>query len=165
VRVTPIFGSMRYREAVSSNRPPSGTFERRFEVLASDIDELGHSSNIAYVRWIQDAAVAHSAEVGLDMAAYLRIGAVFVVVRHEIDYLRPALRGDTLKARTWISSVMAAKCLRETEITRESDGVLLAKSVTTWGFIEVASGRPRRIGDDVRSAFLPAVPDVVVAPT
>ena len=133
--------------------------------MDADIDELGHSSNIAYVRWIQDVAVAHSAEVGLDMAAYQRIGAVFVVVRHEIDYLRPALRGDRLKARTWISSVMAAKCLRETEITRESDGVLLAKSVTTWGFIEVATGRPRRISDYVRAAFDPSIATEPRTPT
>lgn len=133
--------------------PPKGAFERRFVVQDGDIDELGHSSNIAYVRWIQDVAVAHSAEVGLDMEAYRRMGAVFVVVRQEIDYLRPALRGEKLKARTWISSVMAAKCMRQTEIARESDGVLLAKSLTTWGFVEVATGRPKRIGDDVRGAF------------
>ena len=160
---------MRYRGGVSPTRTPfvtpSAAFERHFDVDAGDIDELGHSSNIAYVRWIQEAAVAHSAKVGLDMAAYRRIGAVFVVVRHEIDYLRPALRGEKLKARTWISSVMAAKCLRETEITREPDGALLAKSVTTWGFIEVATGRPRRIGDDVRAAFGPSPQEVPSTPT
>ena len=154
---------MRYRELVTPTRTHTRAdaqararaFELRFEVVQGDIDELGHSSNIAYVRWIQDVAVAHSAEVGLDMAAYQRIGGVFVVVRQEIDYLRPALRGERLKARTWISSVMAAKCLRETEISRESDGVLLARAVTTWGFIEVSTGRPRRISDYVRDAFDP----------
>src|SRR5690242_11781955 len=35
-------------------------------VEEADIDELGHASNIAYVRWIQAAAIAHSAAVGLD---------------------------------------------------------------------------------------------------
>jgi acyl-CoA thioester hydrolase len=123
------------------------------EVADTDIDSLGHASNIAYVRWIQDAAVGHSEAVGLDLAAYQRLGAVFVVVRHEIDYLRPALRGDGIEARTWISTVMAAKCLRSTELARVSDGVVLAKSVTHWGFIEVQSGRPRRIPEEVRAAF------------
>jgi acyl-CoA thioester hydrolase len=156
VRTGPIFGSRTARLArYTVGVEDAPTFERAFEVVDADIDELGHASNIAYVRWIQDVAVAHSAEVGLDLSTYQRIGAIFVVVRHEIDYLRPALRGDKLKARTWISSVMAAKCLRETEITREQDGILLAKSITTWGFIEVATGRPRRISDFVRSAFYP----------
>jgi acyl-CoA thioester hydrolase len=131
------------------------TYEHALTVVDADIDELGHASNIAYVRWIQDVAVKHSEAVGLDLAAYQRLGAVFVVVRHEIDYVRPAFRGDRLRARTWVSTVMAAKCIRATEIARESDGVVLARSQTTWGFIEVATGRPRRITDDVRRAFFP----------
>jgi acyl-CoA thioester hydrolase len=129
------------------------TYDHRFEVVDADIDYLGHASNIAYVRWIQDAAVAHSEAVGLDIEAYRRIGAVFVVVRHEIDYLRPVLRGDKLKARTWIPTAMAAKCLRNTEITRESDAVVVSRSATTWGFIDVSTGRPRRIPEEVRAAF------------
>jgi acyl-CoA thioester hydrolase len=134
------------------------TFRLAFSVSEADIDSLGHASNIAYVRWIQDAAVGHSEALGLDLAAYQRIGAVFVVVRHEIDYLRPALRGEALEARTWISSAMAAKCMRATELVRVSDAALLARSMTTWGFIEVATGRPRRIPDDVRTAFTARIP-------
>ncbi len=132
------------------------TYEIAFQVVDDDIDDLGHASNISYVRWVQDVAVKHSAAVGLDLAAYQRLGAVFVIVRHEIDYLRPALRGDRLRARTWISSAMAAKCIRSTEIARESDAIVLARSTTTWGFIEVATGRPRRIPENVRAAFFSA---------
>jgi acyl-CoA thioester hydrolase len=135
------------------------TFRLRFAVAEDDIDGLGHASNIAYVRWIQDAAVGHSTAVGLDLAAYQRLGAVFVVVRHEIDYLRSALRGDVIEARTWISSVMAAKCMRTTELVREGDGAVLAKSLTAWGFIEVTTGRPRRIPEEVRAAFFAPLPD------
>jgi acyl-CoA thioester hydrolase len=129
------------------------TFELELVVADADIDALGHASNVAFVRWIQEAAIAHSTAVGLGLEAYQRLGAVFVVVRHEIDYLRPALRGDALRARTWISSVMAAKCVRATEIARRSDGQVLARGATTWGFIELASMRPRRIPEDVRGAF------------
>jgi acyl-CoA thioester hydrolase len=122
-------------------------------VAAEDIDMLGHASNLAFVRWILEAALAHSAAVGFDLDAYRRLGAVFVVVRHEVDYLRPALRGDALEARTWISTVMAAKCQRATELVRKSDGRLLARGLTTWGYIELATGRPRRIDEELRVAF------------
>jgi acyl-CoA thioester hydrolase len=135
------------------------TFRLRFTVADGEIDSLGHASNIAYVRWIQDAAVGHSTAVGLDFEAYQRLGAVFVVVRHEIDYLRSALRGDLVEARTWISSVMAAKCIRSTELARVADGAPLARSQTAWGFIEIASGRPRRIPEEVRAAFFKPLPD------
>jgi acyl-CoA thioester hydrolase len=132
-------------------------FRLELVVGEEDIDLLGHAGNIVFVRWIQDIALAHSAAVGFDFDAYRRVGAIFVVVRHEVDYLRPALRGDVIEARTWISSVMAAKCQRSTEFARVSDGRLLAKGLTTWAFIEFATGRPRRIDRELHAAFAPFV--------
>jgi acyl-CoA thioester hydrolase len=128
-------------------------YELRLDVADGDIDMLGHASNLAFVRWIQDVAIAHSSAVGLDLPAYVAMGAFFVVRRHEVDYLRPALRGDALVLRTWIASHAAAKCERATEIVRQADGELLARATTTWGFVEATSGRPMRIPDSVRVAF------------
>ena len=121
-------------------------------VAASDIDDLGHASNIAYVRWIQDVALAHSVAVGLGLDAYRKLGGVFFVRRHEIDYLRPVLRGDSLQLRTWIDSVAAAKCVRSTEIA-SLDGTIVCEARTTWGFVDLGSGRPIRIPEAVRNAF------------
>ena len=129
------------------------SFELQLVVDAPDIDFLGHASNVVFVRWIQDVALAHSAAVGLDLSAYRRIGAVFVIIRHEIDYMRPAMLGDAIRARTWVSDVSAAKCIRHTEIARASDGELLAKALTTWAFVAMDTGRPKRITPDVRAAF------------
>mgnify|MGYP006200763065 CR=1 FL=1 len=39
-------------------------FEMRFTAAPEHIDELGHVSNVVYVRWIQDVAKAHSRAVG-----------------------------------------------------------------------------------------------------
>jgi acyl-CoA thioester hydrolase len=126
-----------------------------FHVGEGDIDELGHVSNIAYVRWIQEVAMAHSSAVGLDFETYRELGAVFVVRRHEIDYLRPVLRGERLEVRTWIDSASAAKAMRATEIVRVDDegAVPVARALTTWGYIDTTSGRPTRIPDRVRIAF------------
>jgi acyl-CoA thioester hydrolase len=139
--------------------PVSETDTFRLEIVVhdDDIDALGHASNIAFVRWIQDVAIAHSTAVGLGIGAYQRLGAIFVVVRQEIDYVRPALCADVVEARTWISSVMAAKCLRRTELVRSKDAQVLARALTTWGFVALDNGRPRRITADVRAAFEPYI--------
>lgn len=118
----------------------------------ADIDELGHANNIAYLRWVQDVALAHSSAVGFDVEAYRRINAIFVVRRHEIDYLRPVLRGDRLELRTWIDSAVAAKCKRLTEI-RKQDGTVSARALTTWGCVDLSTGRPIRIPEVIRIAF------------
>ena len=135
------------------------TFTLTATVKDTDIDELGHASNIAYVRWLQDVAVAHSTAVGLSYEAYGRIGGVFVIRRQEIDYLRPCLRGESLELRTRVCNVAAAKVQRETHVVRISDDVMLAKGLTTWGFVDTTQGRPIRIPDEVRVAFgMPARP-------
>jgi len=131
-------------------------FELAIDVTDADIDSLGHVSNIAYVRWIQDVAVAHSTALGLGVEAYKRMGAVFVVRRHEIDYVRPVLRTDRVQARTWIDTLMAAKCLRLTEL-RNGEGAIVAQARTTWGFVDVTRGRPTRIPADVRDALIPFI--------
>jgi acyl-CoA thioester hydrolase len=127
-------------------------FEHSIDVSDGDIDSLGHVSNIAYVRWIQDVAVAHSTSLGLDVPAYKRMGAIFVIRRHEIDYVRPVLRSDRVQARTWIDTLMAAKCVRMTEL-RRGDGEIVAQARTTWGFVDLARGRPTRIPAEVRGAL------------
>jgi acyl-CoA thioester hydrolase len=124
-----------------------------FDVTPDDIDPLGHANNVSYVRWIQEIAVAHSAAVGLDFATYGRMGGIFVVRRHEIDYLRPVLRGDVVVACTWVGSVMAAKCVRHTELRREGTEGVVAKANTVWGFVAVTTGRPTRIPGEIKEAF------------
>jgi acyl-CoA thioester hydrolase len=121
-------------------------------VAASDIDELRHANNVAYVRWLQDVAIAHSNAVGLDFEAYERLGGVFVVRRQEVDYLRPVVRGARLHVRTLIDGAQAAKCTRMTEISTE-DGTVACRAKTTWGYVDLATGRPARIPQVVRAAF------------
>jgi len=128
-------------------------FQHRVTVGESDLDELGHTNNIQYVRWLQDAAIAHSAHVGLTWERYVALGGVFVVRRHEIDYLRSALRGDELEVRTHVASVMAAKSERKYEIVRLADEVVIVRALTLWGFVDTTMGRPMRIPDEIYVAF------------
>jgi acyl-CoA thioester hydrolase len=118
-----------------------------------DIDELDHVSNIAYVRWLQLAATEHSSALGWDHAAYRKLGAVFVVRRHEIDYRAPAYAGERIQLCTWVEWWRTASTLRRTDITRVSDGALLVSAGTLWALVSIDSGRPRRIPEELRLCF------------
>jgi acyl-CoA thioester hydrolase len=64
-------------------------------VRKEDIAELGHGNNVVYLCWIQDLATEH----WLSVASPEQISETFgVVVRHQIDYERPAHLGDELIA-------------------------------------------------------------------
>jgi len=116
-----------------------------------DIDELGHVSNLVYLRWVMDVAMAHSRSVGWDFVRYRQLGAAFMVRRHEIDYVSQVTFGETLRAETWVDSWRLASCIRKTELLR--DGNVVVRAVTTWAMIGLASGRPRRIPDDLAALF------------
>ena len=133
---------------------PAETSSRHFDhpvtVGPRDIDTNDHANNVVYLRWVQDAAVAHwFAAVEPELASSI----AWAVVRHEIDYKRPAFLGDALVARTWVGEVTAATFERFSEILRPLDGQALARVRTLWCVFDPASGRPRRIDPRVRAAF------------
>ena len=74
-------------------------FEHALKVSPKDIDRLGHVNNVVYLRYAQDAAVAHWYSV-VDQEH--RDSLVWVVRRHEVDYLKPAVENDaSATARSW----------------------------------------------------------------
>jgi acyl-CoA thioester hydrolase len=119
--------------------------------IPDDIDELGHVSNLVYLRWVAEVAMAHSRDRGWDFPRYRALGAVFMVRRHEIDYIAQVTLGQTLRAETWVDSWRAASCIRRTEILR--DGTVVARAATTWAMIGLAAGRPQRIPEELLAAF------------
>ncbi len=129
----------------ASTGPASPEFRLLVRALPEDIDELRHVSNLVYLRWVIDVALAHSAAVGWTRPAYLAAGHVFVVRRHEIEYLASALEGDEIELVTWIDSWTAATSVRRTQLLRTRDGKVLATASTTWALVATDSGRPKRI--------------------
>jgi acyl-CoA thioester hydrolase len=125
----------------------------RFPITATpaDIDELGHVSNLVYLRWVLETATAHSAALGWGHAEYRASGNVWVVRRHEIDYLAQVTLGQQLVGETWVDPWKAASCVRRTELIR--DGVVVARAATTWAFMSIATGRPQRIPEDLKALF------------
>src|SRR4051812_25681767 len=126
-------------------------FVHEVEVVEADIDNLGHASNLVYLRWVQEAALAHSTAVGFSEHAYLARGEVWVVRKHEIEYLRAAVKGDRLRIETRVVSMKAANSVRRTEIFRGTEPI--CRAATDWVYVELARGRPLRIPEDLRSAF------------
>jgi acyl-CoA thioester hydrolase len=125
-------------------------FTRDIIPQAEDIDELGHVNNAVWVRWIQDIATAHWAAVARaeDQAAY-----IWVVVRHEIDYLGNVGPGEAVTVRTWISDPpKGARFDRNVEFTN-ADGKAVVRAKTTWAMIDKAAGRIARVRPEIAAPF------------
>jgi acyl-CoA thioester hydrolase len=125
-------------------------YELPIDVQPEDIDDLGHVNNVTYLRWVQEAATAHWRAVA---APADQEQLYWVVVRHEIDYLHPAMPGDRIVARTWVGAATRIKFDRHTELLRERDRKPLARARTVWCPIDARTGKPTTVSADVRAVF------------
>ena len=133
--------------------PASPEFRMHMVAEEADVDELGHISNLAYLRWVETVARAHSEAVGYTHGEYVEGGAVFVVRRHTLDYFVSAMAGDALTLHTHIAVLKGATCERHTRLVRDADGVVLLTAVTLWAFVKADTGRPTRITPALIEAF------------
>ena len=105
------------------------------------------------MQWIQEIAVAH----WRSLASREHDGAYFwVVVRHEVDYLRAAREGDVVTARTWVGDAPhGARFDRFVEFIGP-DGKPCVRARTIWAIVDRSSGRPVRVPAAVVAPFLSA---------
>ena len=74
-------------------------FRLTISVAAGDIDEQRHVNNTVYLRWVQEAALAHWQVIASPESQQ---SIDWVVLRPEIDYKAPAVAGETLDVSTWV---------------------------------------------------------------
>ena len=96
----------------------------------------------------------------------------FIARRHEITYISPAFAGDWLRVTTWAEALEGARAIRAYEITRSSHdedhqsekfpvqetpdpvGDVLVRARTEWAFVDLTTGRPKRLPAGIEAAFL-----------
>jgi len=76
---------------------------------------------------------------------------VWVVLRHEIDYLASAKLNDKITINTWIENTAGVKSERMVEI--KNNGKILAKAVTIWCLLDKKSMKPARIPSEIIEIF------------
>ena len=120
-------------------------------VTKEEIDDLQHVNNVVYVQWIQDVADFHWKKLTLNEPPQ---NYLWVVIRHEIDYLRAAKLGDCVTLKTWIGESKGLKSIRHVEILKNE--VLLAKAKTTWCMIDAKTYKPIRLPANVLKILNPS---------
>jgi acyl-CoA thioester hydrolase len=124
-------------------------FAQRLEPTAADFDENGHVNNGVYVRWVQEVATAHWRARASEAA---QRSWTWVVLRHEVDYRRALLPGETAQARTWVGACTGARYVRYVRIDGP-DGAVCAQAASVWCLINLTTRRPTRVPESLIEAF------------
>ena len=127
-------------------------FSFPIKVLPGDIDFMGHVNNSRYLGWVQDVVLSHwRAHAPADAVA----SRLWVALKHEITYRRPAFLGDEVTAHTVLEKVRGARAYYSTiiERTRDKGAEILAEIESSWCCVDAESLRPARITEQLQQMF------------
>ena len=124
-------------------------FTYTFTVPQGVIDENGHVNNVAYVQWMQEAAIRHGQSVDYKQPE----NTGWFVREHRIEYFLPAFFGDELEVQAWLSEIKRVRLHRRYEFTRKSDGKVVARGETDWVYVDTKTGRPIAIPANIMELF------------
>jgi acyl-CoA thioester hydrolase len=113
-------------------------------ITSADIDFMGHVNNARYLGWVQDVVLAHWHHFAPPEAAAAHL---WVALKHEITYRRPAFLKDDVVARTVLEKIAGARAFYNTVIER--GGVVLAEVQSMWCCVDSETLRPARIDRDM----------------
>jgi acyl-CoA thioester hydrolase len=123
------------------------------EIKNSDIDAFGHVNNEVYLRWLLEAASAHSASVGYPTSRFVELGAGFVVRRHELEYLLPVFLNDEIKVETWNQYFEGASGFRSYEIVNSKSGKAVLTAKSKFVYVDLKTGRPTAVPEFIVRVF------------
>lgn len=125
-------------------RPAAFTFQRQVEW--GDLDTLEHVNNATYVSLAEEAAARHRADCGWSPVK-LAESNLIVATRHvHIQYLSPALWGETLTVATHPRSLHETGGTRYVGMTRP-DGSPVCECLLGWQLLDRATQQPRPLPD------------------
>ena len=119
-------------------------------IAPADIDHMGHVNNSVYLKWVQEAVVQYWEKVAPPDAVARHL---WVALKHEISYRRPAFLEDIVVADVIAERVQGARALFTTVIKRGEE--VVAEINSTWCCLDAASRRPARLAKDIVGRFVP----------
>jgi acyl-CoA thioester hydrolase len=125
-------------------------FRHPITIQPADIDHMGHVNNAVYLRWVQDAVVRYWEAVAPADAVAQHL---WVALKHEISYRRPAFLHDGVVAEVIADRMQGARTFFTTVIKRGEE--VLADIESSWCCLDAATLRPARLAREVAQRFLP----------
>lgn len=118
-------------------------------IFPDDIDHMGHVNNSVYLKWVQEAVVNYWHRMA---PADVVRRHLWVALRHDITYRRPAFLGDRIEATVITEGVEGCRATFRTLIKRGEE--VLAEAKSCWCCLDAVSRRPARPAREIVRKFL-----------
>lgn len=104
-------------------------------VYYEDTDAAGVVYHSNYLNYFERGRTEYLRERGCSVSELAAAGAIFPVVRMEIDFKSPARHDDLLRITTQPVRVAGASFVLQQQVLRESDGQLLVGALVTMACV------------------------------
>lgn len=124
----------------------------QIRVRYAETDQMGRAHHRHYLAWCELGRIALMRERGVPYAELERRGVLLPVTRAELDYRRGVGFDELIRVDTRVEAVRSRGVAFGYNVCRVRDDALLAR-VRTQLVCTDATGRPRRLPDEVRCAL------------
>lgn len=127
-------------------------YTARVRVRHHEVDPFGRLTPASLLRHCAQVAIDASADAGFDAAWYAAAGGHWIVRRTTFERTGIARADDVLAIRTWVEDFRRVRSHRRYDVQTEEGGPI-ATARTDWVYVDLASGRPRRIPAAIEEGF------------
>lgn len=131
------------------------THVRAFRVRHYECDVYDLLRTAVYLRYLQETAFDASAAAGYDQSRYQAMRRIWLIRETNVRFWGVLHAGETVEVATWVMDFRKVRSRRAYEMRRVENGELVAKGYTDWAFLDMDSGRPAVIPDELIAAFFP----------
>ncbi|MCI5648595.1 MAG: acyl-[acyl-carrier-protein] thioesterase [Fusicatenibacter sp.] len=114
----------------------------------SEIGENGKLTLLGLINYFQDCSTFQSEEIGHGVEYLKKLGRAWVLSAWQIHINRLPSLGESVQVGTWAYGYRGFTGLRNF-VMETAGGERLASANSIWAYVDVASGRPIRVTEDV----------------
>ena len=131
------------------------SYTRRFRVRYVECDADEFVRDAVYFRYLQETAFDASAAGGYDQARYLAMRRIWLIRETHLWFSGRLRFGDTAQITSWVDDFQRVRSRRAYALRHAASNRVLVQGYSDWAFLDLDTGRPALIPEELTAAFFP----------
>ena len=119
----------------------SGVYVKEYHLKSSDVNRFQRLRTSVLMRMLQEAAIAHTEELGMGREKTLDKGLLWIVSLQRTEILRMPVYDEKVTVRSWPGKTMHVFFPRYYELTSEDGAEVLVRASALWMLLDEKTRR------------------------
>ena len=119
----------------------SGIYEKPYQLKSSDVNRWQRLRTSVMMRWLQEAAIAHTEELGMGREKTLDKGILWIISLQRTEILRMPVYDEKIVVRSWPGKTMHVFFPRYYELVSEDGSEVMVRASALWMLLDEKTRR------------------------